>query len=90
MILGWSEELTLVEPYLKEPLFEEFCGDVVMGSSILSIAHINHVCAKLLDSMLISSVFPATILSYSHAFHESLCTIRGYYPSFDPYWAYLA
>jgi len=75
---GWSEELTLVEPYLKGAPFEELCCDDVMVRNTL----------RSLDSTFISFPFPPTIPHF-HEFHESLSEIRGYYPSLDLYYAYL-
>ena len=37
--LSWSKELTLVKPHLEEAPFEEFCGDVVMGTDTPSIKY---------------------------------------------------
>jgi len=87
--LSWSKELTLVDSHFKEAHFVEFCGDIVMGSDNPSIKHTDPIYSKLFDSTPISSPFSSIAPSYAHAFHESLCDIRGYNPSFDLYCAYL-
>ena len=61
--LDQSKKLCLVEPYLKQAPFEEFCGDIVMGSDTPSIGHTKPICTKLLDSTPVSSLLlPATLL----------------------------
>ena len=47
------------------------------------------ICTEPLDLTLISSPLLSTMPFHLHAFHESLSDISGFYPSFDPYWAYL-
>jgi len=42
-------KLCLVEPYLEETPFEEFCGDVVVGSAVRSIGLIDSICIVLFD-----------------------------------------
>ena len=79
----------MVEPYLTEAPFEEFCSDIVMGSDASSIGHTNLICTEPIDSMPISSLLLSTTSSHLHAFHEFLGDIRGSYPSFDPYCANL-
>ena len=79
----------MVEPHLEEAPFTEFCGDVVMGTDTPSIEHIKPICNKPLNLTLVSSPLLPTTPSYLHAFHESFGGIRGYYPSFDIYYAYL-
>jgi len=78
--LVWSEEPEFIEPCLRVAAFEEFCGDVVMGTAASNIGHTNSICSELLDLTPMSS-----LLLPLHAFHESLGDIRGYHPSFDPY-----
>ena len=39
--LNRSKELCLVEPYLKEAPFEEFCSDTKMGSDTPSIRQLS-------------------------------------------------
>ena len=85
--LSGSKELTMVEPHLEEAAFTERGGDIVMSSDTPSIEHIDTICSELFDLSPISSSLPPTIPSYTHAFYESLCDIRGYNPSFDPYCA---
>ena len=87
--LSWLGGLTLVEPYLEEAPFEEFHDDVRMGRVIPSMGLIGSICAELLDSTPISSLFLPTLPSLLHALHKSLSDIRGSYPLFDPYCAYL-
>jgi len=79
----------LVEPCPKEAPFEELCGDIVMGSATPGIGLIDPICIKPLYLTPTSSPSLPTTPSYVHAFHASLCDIRGYNPSFDPYCAYL-
>jgi len=73
---GWLKELTLVEPYLEEPSFEELCGDIVMGSATPSIERTDSICFKPLDLTLTSCPSLPTNPSHLHAFHESLGYIR--------------
>jgi len=86
---SWSKELTLVAPYLEEAPSVEFCGDIVMRSTTPSIGLINPICSEPLELTPTSSLLPPTTPSPAHAFRESLSDRRGYYPSFDPYCAYL-
>jgi len=60
-----------------------------MGSAARSISLIESICTELLDLTPTSSPLLPTTASYMHAFHESLADIRGYCPSFDPYYACL-
>ena len=89
VLLGWLKELTLVESYLKEAPFEEFCGDIVIGSATPSIVYIDPICTKPLKSTSISFPLFPTTPSYVHAFHESLGDIKGSHPSFDPHYTYV-
>jgi len=67
-----SNERSLVGPYLKDAPFEEFCGDVLMGSATLGIGHIDSICTGPLDLTPISSPLHPTTSTCSHAFHKSL------------------
>jgi len=84
-----SKELTSVEPHLEEAPFAEFCGDIAMDSDTPSIRHTDPICYELFDRTPTSSPLLPTTRSHVHAFHEFLGDIRCYYPSFDPYCAYL-
>ena len=84
VLLYWSKELTLVEPYLKE-----FGGYVVMGSAVPSSGHTDPICTEPLNLTPISSSLLPTTPSNLHAVHESLGEIRGSYPSFGPCCSYL-
>jgi len=42
--LNRSKELCLVEPYLKEAPFEEFCDEIVMGSDPHSSGNTYPIC----------------------------------------------
>ena len=66
-----------------------FYGEIVMGSDTPSIEHIDPICSKLFDSASTSSPLLPTTPSYLLAFHESVGDLRGYNPSFDPYFVYL-
>ena len=88
-LLDWSEEPTLIEPFLEKAPFVESCGDGVVVGATPSIEHINPICTKSLDLTPISSLFLPTTLSHLHTFHESLGNIRGYDHSFDLYCACL-
>ena len=79
----------MVEPYLEEAPFAEFYGDAVMGSNPPSIRPTDPICNEPLDLTPTSFYLLPTTPSYMHAFDESLSDIRGYNPSFDPYYAYL-
>ena len=74
--LGWSEELTLIEPYLEEASFEEFSGDVALGSADPSIAHTDLICTEPLDSTPISSLLLPTTTSHLHAFMSPQVTFK--------------
>ena len=87
--LVWSEVLVLVGLCLTEALAEELCGDIMMGSASPSIGLIVPVCTEPPNLMPISSLLLPTTPSYVHAVHEPLDDVRGYYPSLDPYCAYL-
>ena len=76
-------------PHLEEATFVEFCGDIMMGSDTPSIEHIDPICSELFDSTPISSPLLPTTPSHLQEYHESMCDIKGYNPSFDPYCAYL-
>ena len=89
MVLDESKELSVVAYYLEEVPFEEFCGDIVMGSDTPNIAHIEPMCTEPPELISISSPLLPTTPSHVQAFHKSSDDIRGYYPSFDPYYAYL-
>jgi len=54
-----------------------------------SIGHNNFIYTEPFNLMPTSSPLFSTTPSYLHAFYESICEIRGYHPSFDPYYAYL-
>jgi len=78
-----STKLTLVELYLEEAPFKEFCGDVVMSSAAPSITHTDPICTKPLDSTTIStSLLPTTPLiclhftlsSFSYLTHSEMHT----------------
>jgi len=87
--LVWSNESVLVEPCLEEAPFEELCGAIMMGSITPNVGFIDSICTEPLDFTPTSSPLLPTTPSYVHVFHESLGDIRGYYPAFDPYCAYL-
>jgi len=54
-----------------------------------SFGHIGLTFVQSLDLTLILSPLLPTTPSHLHAFYKFLCDIRGYNPSFDPYYAYL-
>jgi len=85
--LDWLKELPLVEPYLEEAHFEEFCCDIVMGSATHSTELINSIYTEPLDLVPILSPLLFITPSHLHAFHESPRDISGSQPSFDPYCA---
>ena len=85
--LRWTKVLTLVEPYLGEAPFAEFCGDVVMVTDTPSIEHTNPIWNELLDLSPVSSALLPTTPSHLHAYYESLGDIRVYYLSLDLYGA---
>jgi len=41
-----SKELSLVASYLEEAPFEEFCGDIVIGSDAPSVEHIEPISTE--------------------------------------------
>ena len=61
--LDRSKELSLVMSYLEEALFEEFYGDIMMGSDTLSIKHIEPIC---ISSLLLSIYFPSPLVVIMH------------------------
>ena len=76
--LIWSKVLALFEPHLKEAPFFGVCGDILLGSDAPNIDHINPICYELFDLTPVSSPLLPTIPLHLHAYHESLCDIRGY------------
>ena len=60
-LLNWSEDYTLIEPFLKEASFEESYGDSVVVGAIPNIEHIEPICIKSLDlAPISSSLLPIT------------------------------
>jgi len=51
------KEFILVVSYVEEAPFEQFCGDIVMGTHTLSIGHIESVCTEPLNLIPTSSPF---------------------------------
>ena len=65
--LSWLKELTFVKLYIEEAPFEEFCGDIMMGSVLPSIGSIDPICIKTFDLTPISSpLLPTTPLNCMH------------------------
>jgi len=84
-----SKELSLVASYLDEAPFEEFGGDIVMGSDAPNIGHIKPICTEPRDLIPTSSHLIPITPSRDHGFHESSDDVKGYYSSLDPYSVYL-
>jgi len=82
------KELTLVESYLEEAPFEDFCGYIVMGSAATSIGHTNPICTEPLNLKTISSPFTSHHPILCSCIHESLGDITRPHASFGPYCAY--
>ena len=84
-LLDWSRDNVLKEPSFKEL----YCDDVRVGATP-SFEHIDPSCTELLDLIPISSPSLPTTTSQLPTFSESLGDLRGYTPSLDPYYVYLA